>query len=67
MERNCKPIESGGGVSAFTTLGTLILTARPYESTTRSCHSYTTTVTDVHGATLQGEIFQTVTKEVCKT
>ena len=70
VERSCKPNEGRGGVSVFTTLGTLILTARPYEAGLRGSVSFHTSVAgrdsgDVHGATLQGEIFQTVNKEVC--
>ena len=69
MERSRKPAEDRGrGVSAFTTLGTLVLTARPYEPvgrTTKQCHSDDLSgCVDGHGAALQGEIFQTVDKEV---
>ena len=68
MERNRKPIHSGGGVSAFTTLGTLVLTARPYDTATGrtgSCHSDCDSAVDVDGTTLQAEIFQTVHQKVC--
>ena len=71
MERYRKSSEDCGGVSAYTTLGTLVLSARPYESVariTKPCPSSSSSdgnAGDTHGATLQGEIFQTVDKEVC--
>ena len=59
----------GGGVSVFTTLGTLVLTARPYNQSTsrrwREGGVGEEEEEDGQGATLQGEIFQTVNKEVC--
>ena len=71
MERSRKPNEDRGGVSVFTTLGTLVLTARPYEPVaerTKACQGDCLSggnAADGHGAALQGEIFQTVNKEVC--
>ena len=71
MERSRKPNEDRGGVSVFTTLGTLVLTARPYEPVaerTKACRGDCLSggnAADGHGAALQGEIFQTVNKEVC--
>ena len=60
----------GGGVSVFTTIGTLILTSRPYDSLTKRypsdevCPSPSSAIVDSHRASLQGEIFQSVNKEV---
>lgn len=71
MERNHKPNEDQNGVSVFTTLGTLVLTARPYESSVSrnakpppNTNSSERSVVDSNGASLQGEIFQIVNKEV---
>lgn len=70
MERNRKPNEDQSGASVFTTLGTLVLTARPYESASRSTKAHTNTnssersAVDTNGASLKGEIFQIVNKDV---
>ena len=70
MERNRKPNEDQSGTSVFTTLGTLVLTARPYESASRSTDTHTNTTSsersavDANGASLKGEIFQIVNKDV---
>ena len=60
--------DGGGGVSVFTTIGTLILTSRPYDSLTKRYPSDevcpSSAIVDSHGASLQGEIFQSVNKEV---
>ena len=67
-------VHSTGGVSVFTTLGSLILTARPYNGSTRGSRwtggeeeerGEEEEGEDGQGATLQGEIFQTLNKEVC--
>ncbi|CAI8011691.1 Protein FAM214A [Geodia barretti] len=64
-------VHSTGGVSVFTTLGSLILTARPYNGSTRGSRwtggeeeeRGEEEGEDGQGATLQGEIFQTLNKE----
>ena len=66
-------VHSTGGVSVFTTLGSLILTARPYNGSTRGSkwtggeeeERGEEEGEDGQGATLQGEIFQTLNKELC--
>ena len=66
-------VHSTGGVSVFTTLGSQILTARPYHGSTSGSRwrgggegeEEEGEEEDGQGATLQGEIFQTVNKEVC--
>lgn len=70
MDRNHKPNEDQSGLSVFTTLGTLVLTARPYESVYRNTKPHPNTnssersALDSNGASLQGEIFQKVNREV---
>lgn len=70
MERNRKPNDDQSGASVFTTLGTLVLTARPYESASRSTKAHTNTnpsersAVNTNGASLKGEIFQIVNKDV---
>ena len=52
-----------GGLSVFTTLGTTVLTSRPHEVPAKASHTSGACL-DSHRASLQGEIFQSVTKEV---
>lgn len=52
-----------GGLSVFTTLGTTVLTSRPHEVPAKASQTSGASL-DSHRASLQGEIFQSVTKEV---
>lgn len=66
MERRGRGEEGGGergGLSVFTTLGTTILTSRPHVTPVKASHTSGASL-DSHRASLQGEIFQPVTKEV---
>jgi hypothetical protein len=66
MDRTRKQSDVSGGVSAFTTLGTLVLTARPYlpgSSVKTGSGGRESGGEDGNGTSLQGEIFHTVNKE----